>query len=103
MNAASTDSIPIQRLLFRMEESVKIMIANIAKSNNAYGQISELSNTNTTPRVNTAGSRCTTFSDSGYFLYRLIRVGKQSATVSSFEDAYAQVDIFAEPHFRESS
>lgn len=48
-------------------------MANKASKSRLHGQIRAASNTSTTPTVNTAGSKCTTFKDSGYFLYKSMR------------------------------
>ena len=110
-----------------MEESTNIIRANSASNKSAHGHISEASSTSTTPTVNAAGSMCTSFSDSGYFLYKLIRAipelctclknffrsvrrlchthasGNQAATTSGLEYPDTEIDVFAETHFRKTS
>lgn len=67
------DNNPILKLLFRNVESTQMIRAKSSSKDKLQLQTNEHNNRNTIPIVKSAGNKCTTFNDSGYFLYRLIR------------------------------
>lgn len=67
------DNNPILKLLFRNVESTQMIRAKSSSKDKLQLQTNEYNNRNTIPIVKSAGNKCTTFNDLGYFLYRLIR------------------------------
>ena len=73
MNEAATERHPIRMLLLRMLASIKMRRINNKIGSKHHRHQSEPSNNTNNPTVKAAGRRCTTLSDSGYFLYKLMR------------------------------
>ena len=62
------DNNPILKLLFRNVESTQMIRAKSSSKDKLQLQTNEHNNRNTIPIVKSAGNKCTTFNDSGYFL-----------------------------------
>ena len=71
---------PMRMLLLLRLASVKMAVAKSARGDSAEGQNGVQSNRKATPMVNKAGRRWTSFSESGYFLYRLMRAMPELCT-----------------------
>lgn len=80
MKEATMDNNPIFKLLFLHVESMQMTRAKSSSNDKLQPQTNEHNNRNTTPKVKTAGNKCTIFNDSGYFLYRLMRAMPELCT-----------------------